>query len=86
MPGRAEFAMDNGPQIAFGAVRSFVCILLAGGVVFALARHKMNAPTAAYALIALIAVDLWSVEQMYWNFSAPASALFASDAVTDYLD
>jgi hypothetical protein len=85
LPGRTEFALDNGPQIAFGAVRSFVCILLAGAIVFALSRHKMQAVTAAYVLVGLIAVDLWSVEQMYWNFSAPASVIYASDAITDFL-
>jgi hypothetical protein len=45
----------------------------------------MQAVTAAYVLVGLIAVDLWSVEQMYWNFSAPASVIYASDAITDFL-
>jgi hypothetical protein len=77
--------MENGPQIAFGAMRSFVCILLAAAAIFTLARHKIQPQMAAYALIALIGVDLWSVEQMYWNFSAPASTLYGNDAITDYL-
>ena len=86
VPGRSGFAVDNGPQIAFGAVRSFVCILLAAGVVFAVAQRRIAANVAAYVLIALVAADLWSVEQLYWNFSAPASALFANDAITDFLN
>ena len=48
-------------------------------------RGVLKPLTAAYALAALVMVDLWSVEQLYWRFSEPASVLFARDAITDYL-
>ena len=33
----------------------------------------------------LVALDLWSIERLYWQFSPPASQLFASDPIIEYL-
>jgi len=86
MPGRADAAIDNGRQIAFGAIRSFAAVAIGAGLLLALVRGSLKPLAAAYALAGLVMVDLWSVEQMYWRFSAPASVLFASDAITDYIN
>jgi hypothetical protein len=32
-----------------------------------------------------VALDLWSIERLYWRFSPPAAQLFAGDPVVDYL-
>ena len=36
-------------------------------------------------LAALMAVDLWSVERLYWMFSPPARVIYASDPIIDVL-
>jgi hypothetical protein len=84
--GRYDFAIENGPNIALGAVRSFIFVAAAAGVLIALIRHRIPPVAAAYALAALVAVDLWSVERLYWRFSEPAAKLFASDSIIDYLN
>ena len=33
----------------------------------------------------LVGLDLWSIERLYWNFSAPAAQLYASDPAIDYM-
>ncbi|HEY9230085.1 MAG TPA: YfhO family protein, partial [Gemmatimonadaceae bacterium] len=38
---------------------------------------------AAMGLIAVLVVDLWSIERMYWVFSPRAKTLFASDPAID---
>src|SRR5262249_18524888 len=37
----------------------------------------------AIALIAVLVVDLWSIERMYWIFSPRASTLYATDPAID---
>jgi hypothetical protein len=37
------------------------------------------------ALTALIGLDLWSVERLYWNFSPRAATVYASDPAIDYV-
>ena len=32
-----------------------------------------------------MAVDLWSVERLYWMFSPPAKVIYASDPIIDVL-
>ncbi len=74
--GRAE--PNTGAAIA-GVWRSFVFAAIAGGVLWALATGKIARRGAMYALAALVAVDLWSIERNYWIFSPRASVLFATD-------
>jgi hypothetical protein len=83
--GMYDAAIANGPQIIFGAVRSLVCVALGAGLIFAVATNRVKPLAGAYLFAVLVAADLWSVEKMYWNFSEPASKIFASDAITDLL-
>ena len=84
--GRADAAIANGPNIVMGAVRGFAFAALAVAALFGLVRQKVTPVLAAYALAALVAADLWSVERLYWRFSEPASVLYASDSITRYLN
>ena len=71
--------------MSLGAVRSLFVVLALVGVAVLLERKRVATTVAAAALTALMVVDLWSVERLYWTFSAPASELYASDAIIDYI-
>ncbi len=73
----------NAASLAFGALRSALALLIAAGTCWAVATDRLGAKPAAFAFLALVAVDLWSIERLYWQFDAPASVLFASDAAID---
>ncbi len=73
----------NAPALAQGALRAALALLIAAGTCWAVATERLAARPAAFAFLALVAVDLWSVERLYWQFDAPASVLFASDAAID---
>ncbi|MEO7359941.1 MAG: YfhO family protein, partial [Gemmatimonadaceae bacterium] len=40
---------------------------------------------AGYALLGVLALDLWSIERNYWMFSERAEKLYASDSIIEYL-
>ena len=74
---------DNRGALTIGAWRA---VLIVGTTIAALtlaARGRTRA--AGIALAATIAVDLWSVERRYFQFSAPAEQLYARDPVIQYL-
>jgi hypothetical protein len=68
-----------------GAWRSFVFVLLTVALGLALLRAKLSPRHATWALIALMAVDLWSIERLYWMFSPPASQIYASNEIIETL-
>ena len=72
--------------MSLGAVRSLFVVLALVGVAVLLERKRIATTVAAAALTALMVIDLWSVERHYWTFSAPASELYASDAIIDYIN
>lgn len=82
-PPRDQAIDANAAAVAFGSVRSALALLIAAGICWSVATNKLGAKPAAIALAALVAVDLWSIERLYWIFDAPASKLFASDAAID---
>lgn len=49
------------------AFRSLLFVLLAGGIVWLLAKDKLKAQAAVIALGALILIDLWGVDRRYLN-------------------
>jgi hypothetical protein len=75
---------NNGPLI-LGAWRSFAFVLFVLGLWFAMTRAKISGTIAAWALVALMAVDLWTVEHVYWMFSPPAKVIYASDPIIEML-
>jgi hypothetical protein len=84
-PQRLDRAYESAVALTLGAWRSFLAVAATSGVLFAVGRGRLSAPAAGWALAAVIAFDLWSVERLYWGFSPPASVLFRGDAVIDYL-
>ena len=80
-----DAATANRGAVTVGAWRSFLFVALAAGLVFALSQRQVSVRASGWALAAIVALDLWSVDRQYWIFSAPASALYAPDAATEYL-
>ena len=77
--------LANRGALVAGAWRSFFFVFLAVSVGFALLRESIPARVAAWLLAGLVAIDLWTVERLYWTFSPPANVLYASDPIIDML-
>lgn len=82
---KAAYLEGNGAAISFGGVRSFFFAALALATLWTLLRGRIRGTTAAIALVAIAAVDLWTVDRVYYRFSPPAAQLFASDPTIEYL-
>ena len=72
-------ASANSGAALFGVWRSFIFVALGAGALWAFLTNRLKPKVAIIALGVVIAVDLWSVERMYWIFSAPASKTYATD-------
>ena len=72
----------NKHALFLGAWRSLAFALLVLGLWFAMARGKISTTLAAGALVFLMAFDLWTIERIYWMFSAPAKVIYADDGIT----
>ena len=83
--GRASLAAANANAVSLGAIRSLLFAGLACLLILLVARRTIAPRIAGWALVAVITVDLWSVERRYWEFSPPAAVLYQSDAVVDFL-
>ena len=82
---RGDAILANAPSVVAGAWRSAAFVLLALALAFGISRRRVPAPVAGWALAALVALDLWSVERHYWSFSPPADTLYAEDAIIRFL-
>ncbi len=75
----------NDAALRVGAWRSTLFGVLATTCLFLLATGRVSREAGGYLLAGIVAVDLWTVERMYWQFSPPASQIYASDAIIEYI-
>ncbi len=80
-----EFVGANASALTSGAWRSAVFVFLMVAVLVSYHRGRLPVRVAGYLLAAVISLDLWTIIRSYWIFSEPASTIFASDGVVDYL-
>ncbi len=85
LPGREERVAANATNIVIGAWRSFAVLALSAGALLLLARKRITPQITGWALVAIAAIDFWTIEKSYWRFADPASVLYAGDATTDFL-
>jgi hypothetical protein len=85
IPQFADRIDANAPDVKVGALRSLFFVALTGGTLLLLAKEKLAPRIAGWALVTLVVVDLWSIERFYWEFSDPASTLFATDTTIEFL-
>jgi hypothetical protein len=81
----ASRANVNSGAVILGAWRSFLFVALAVAALFAYLRNRLDARLLGVVLALTVAVDLWSVEREYWQFSPPASVLYATDPAIEFL-
>lgn len=85
LPQLASKVDENATALTLGAWRSLVAATAALGVLYAAGRRRLTLQTAGTLLTVVVALDLWSVLRLYWDFSAPAAQLYAADATVEYL-
>lgn len=83
--GRFDALAANGAAIRIGGLRSLVFAAGALATLWALGARRLRVSTAAWMLVALAAIDDWSVVRQYFLFSAPPSKLYASNPAIEYL-
>jgi hypothetical protein len=81
--GFEQRADANRTSAILGAWRSFVFVALAAGLIWAWLERRVSLKAAGIGLAAVLAVDLWTIERMYWQWMPPALQTFASDAAID---
>lgn len=84
-PRALDRVQANRGALFLGAWRSFAFVVMMFAVWYAFTRNTLSIRVAAWALAFLMAIDLWSIERLYWMFSAPAKTIYASDAIVDIL-
>jgi hypothetical protein len=85
-PERADAVRANAPELQAGGLRLLMVAVLASGALLAIATKRMNGTAGAWTLIAVAALDLWSMDRQFFYFSPRASVLFRDDAITTYLE
>jgi hypothetical protein len=84
-PDRAALVDENAGALTLGAWRSLIAVVAILGVLLAAARGRLRPAAAGALATAVVALDLWSVVQRYWQFSPPAARIYAADPVVNYL-
>jgi hypothetical protein len=83
---RSEALIDeNKGALALGGLRSLLFLAAGVGLVLLAATGRIKARALGWALAAVVALDLWSVERLYWLFSPAASVIYGSDPAIEYL-
>ena len=77
--------MENDAAIRGGALRSTLFGAMTLACLFLLSTGRIGREAGGYLLAGVVAVDLWSIERLYWQFSPPASATFAADSAIAYV-
>lgn len=77
--------LANRGALVFGAWRSFLFLAIAVGLGLATLKGEFSGRAVAWALAALMVVDLWTIERVYWMFSPPAKTVYASDPIIEML-
>ena len=75
----------NQADVIIGAFRSLLFVAVAAGLAIAALQRRITWTVFGWGLAVVVAVDLWSVERMYWLFSPRASVIYGSDPAIDYL-
>lgn len=85
LPERADEIQANATAVIIGAWRSAFFALAMIAACWWRQQQRLTVWRASWAMLAIVVIDLWSVERHYWTFSARASSLYASDAIIDFL-
>jgi len=84
-PRAVDRVLANARPLFLGAWRSFAFVLLMAALWYFYDRGRISAKAAAWSIVALMAVDLWTIERIYWMFSPPAKVIYASNPIIETL-
>ncbi|HEU5173755.1 MAG TPA: hypothetical protein VFT96_03300, partial [Gemmatimonadaceae bacterium] len=79
LPGREQAAEANHGALMLGAWRSFLFVLAAVGIAWAVMTRRIAPRVAGMLLVGAIAIDFWSVLRNYWQFMPRAGVIYAPD-------
>jgi hypothetical protein len=82
---RAAVIDANRGAVALGGWRSLLAVGLVAALIWLAALGRIDRRTLGWGLVAVVALDLWSIERLYWNFSPPASVIYASDPAIEFV-
>ena len=82
---RVEMVQANSTALMVGAWRSLLFVALVVALGFAFIAKRISPRSAAWLLAGLMALDLWTIEHIYWMFSPRASVIYAADPIVDAL-
>lgn len=85
MPQQLDRVDANTEAVVAGAWRSFLFLAATVGIVWAFSVRRLTVTMAGWALAAVTVADLWSIERIYFKFSAPAAELYASDPAIEHI-
>ena len=60
--------LANRSDLIVGAWRSFFFVAVTVALGLAVLRGKVSGRAAAWGLAAVMAIDLWTIERLYWMF------------------
>ena len=85
IPERADAVRDNATDLQNGALRLLLFAVLGGGALLGIISGRLRRATGVWAVIVIAALDLWSLDRQFFQFSPRANVLFRDDAITSYL-
>ncbi|MEO6525546.1 MAG: hypothetical protein ABIP93_02865 [Gemmatimonadaceae bacterium] len=83
-PPNLDRVTGNERAMTVGAVRALLAVGAVVWLAFDARGGRLPRRVAGFLLAAAVGLDLWSIVQRYWLFSAPAAELYASDDVIRY--
>lgn len=75
----ADRGAANASSAVLGVWRSFIFVALAAAILWAFLSDRLSSKQSILAIALVLVADLWSIEHRYWQFSPPASQLYATD-------
>ncbi len=78
-PEQGERVAVNADALRGGAARLLAITVAIGLVFFAVAERRLRGAGAAAALVALVGLDLWSVDRLFFEYRPPAHRVYDTD-------
>ena len=80
-----DLIASNNGAVVLGAWRSLFVVGFAALLVWLARERNLSTRALGWAFVALVALDLFSIEKQYFIFSPRAAQLYASDPALDYV-
>jgi hypothetical protein len=85
IPERMDAVHANAEALRLGSLRLLGFVLAAGGILWAAATARIRGAALAALLVGVTAMDLWSIDRLFYEFSPRAAQLFRDDDITTRL-